>query len=119
MKAKAKAKAAPKGRRAPNGSNGSNGSSNKRHRIAHQITLSPESTAILKRWVDRAGDGTKSIHVDMAIRYADRKKIFEGDLFGAGPDIAADKPASLDEAIAQHLPTLISRLAETALKKAE
>lgn len=101
-----------------------------RHRIAHQITLSPEATKILEKWVARMGEGTKSIHVDMAIRYADRCKVFEGDLIdgmlvppharAATLDGAPAQPvASLEEAVIKHLPNLITRLATEAFANSD
>lgn len=94
------------------------GSKPARHRVAHQITLSPEATKILEKWVDRAGEGTKSIHIDMAIRFAERSGIFDGDLLGAGVTLGPQKKSTIEQAIVEHLPSLLARLVDNANKHA-
>jgi hypothetical protein len=75
-----------------------------RFRISHQITISPEATKLLQKWVSVHGPGTKSMLVDMAIRYADRGGIFNGDI----PD--TQRKSTMEEAIVEHLPILMARL---------
>ena len=75
-----------------------------RFRVSHQITISPEATKLLEKWVSVHGPGTKSMLVDMAIRYADRGGIFNGDI----PE--TQRKSTMDEAIVEHLPLLIARL---------
>jgi hypothetical protein len=75
-----------------------------RYRISHQITISPEATKLLEKWIAVHGPGTKSMLVDMAIRRAERDGIFSGDI----PD--ARKSSTMEEAIVEHLPILMARL---------
>ena len=86
-----------------------------RHRVSHQITISPESTQILVEWVKVHGPGTKSMLIDMAIRHAERCGIFGADGFMSGNVApAAARKSSIEEAIVEQLPSLIARLLDNA-----
>ena len=92
-----------------------------RKRITKQYTLSPDECAIVDRWVERAGDGTASMHVGMAIRYAERMGLFDHErIFNAAGNPAAPAapaaPESLEEAAKRHAVSLIARLGVEALK---
>lgn|GEM_PF-4196912 len=94
-----------------------------RKRLNRQFTLAPAEIAIIDKWVDRAGAGTASIQVGMAIRYADRKGLFDddrADAAQAGREHALDHrqgPQTLEGAVAESLPRLFARLGEEALKR--
>ena len=89
-----------------------------RKRVCVQLTLAPAEVQILDSWAERNGEGTKSLHVGMAIRYAERMGLFNDDkaLFMQQP-APSRAPAGLEDAVSAQLASLIPRLIQSAMKQ--
>lgn len=87
-----------------------------RKRVCVQLTLAPAEIQILDQWVERNGEGTKSLHVGMAIRYAERMGLFNDEKGLLTQPHAPARPG-LEDAVGQHLAALIPRLIQSAMKQ--
>ena len=85
-----------------------------RHRVAVQITISPEMYDFLVEVSDRFGPGTRSVVCDMCFRHAQKTGLFDAN--GAITVTEQPRPFSLDLAIQEHLPSLIARMIDSATK---
>jgi hypothetical protein len=85
-----------------------------RHRVAVQITISPEMHDFLVEVSDRFGPGTRSVVCDMCFRHAQKTGLFDSN--GAITVTEQPRPFSLDVAIQEALPNLIARMIDSATK---